>query len=66
MLIAVGFFRELLGSGKLLGYTILPLSTEGGWYVPNGLFLLAPSAFILIGLFIWAIRTWKPEQVEED
>lgn len=66
VLIAVGFFRELLGSGKLLGYTILPLSTEGGWYVPNGLFLLAPSAFILIGLFIWAIRTWKPEQVEED
>ena len=66
ILIAVGFFRELLGSGKLLGYTILPLNTEGGWYVPNGLFLLAPSAFILIGLFIWAIRTWKPEQVEED
>jgi len=66
VLIAVGFFRELLGSGKLLGYTILPLSTEGGWYVPNGMFLLAPSAFILIGLFIWAIRTWKPEQVEED
>ena len=66
VLIAVGFFRELLGSGTLLGYTILPLYTEGGWYVPNGLFLLAPSAFILIGLFIWAIRTWKPEQVEED
>ena len=66
ILIAVGFFRELLGSGKLLGYPILPLNTEGGWYLPNGLFLLAPSAFILIGLFIWAIRTWKPEQVEED
>ena len=66
VLIAVGFFRELLGSGKLLGYPVLPLNTEGGWYVPNGLFLLAPSAFILIGLFIWAIRTWKPEQAEDD
>lgn len=66
VLVVVGFFRELLGSGKLLGNTIFLLNTEGGWYVPNGLFLLAPSAFILIGLFIWTLRTWKPEQVEED
>ncbi|MCH9006763.1 NADH:ubiquinone reductase (Na(+)-transporting) subunit D [candidate division KSB1 bacterium] len=66
VLLVVGFFRELLGSGKLLGNTIFLLNTEGGWYVPNGLFLLAPSAFILIGLFIWTLRTWKPEQVEED
>ncbi len=66
VLLFVGFFRELLGSGKLLGFTIFSLITEGGWYVPNGLFLLAPSAFILIGLLIWAIRTWKPEQVEEE
>lgn len=66
VLLFVAFFRELVGAGKLLGMTILPLSTEGGWYVPNGLFLLAPSAFILIGLLIWAIRAWKPEQVEED
>ncbi|MFA8343357.1 MAG: NADH:ubiquinone reductase (Na(+)-transporting) subunit D [Rhodothermaceae bacterium] len=66
VLLFVAFFRELIGAGKLLGFAILPLSTEGGWYVPNGLFLLAPSAFILIGLLIWAIRAWKPEQVEED
>jgi Na+-transporting NADH:ubiquinone oxidoreductase subunit D len=65
VLIFVGFFRELFGSGKLLGYTVFQLNTEGGWYNPNGLFLLAPSAFIIIGLLIWAIRTWKPEQVEE-
>lgn len=66
VLIIVGFFRELVGSGKLVGMTILPLHTEGGWYVPNGLFLLSPSAFILIGVIIWALRTWKPEQVEEE
>lgn len=66
ILIAVGFCRELFGSGKLLGYSVFQLTTEGGWYVPNGLFLLAPSAFILIGLFSWLIRTWKPELVEEE
>jgi Na+-transporting NADH:ubiquinone oxidoreductase subunit D len=66
ILLFVGFFRELLGSGKLLGYTIFTLNTEGGWYNPNGLFLLSPSAFIIIGLLIWVIRTWKPEQVEEE
>lgn len=66
ILLVVGFFRELFGSGKLLGMVVLPLNTDGGWYVPNGLFLLAPSAFFLIGFIIWGIRTWKPEQVEED
>jgi Na+-transporting NADH:ubiquinone oxidoreductase subunit D len=66
VLLYVGFFRELFGSGKLMGISILPLNTEGGWYNPNGLLLLSPSAFILIGLLIWAIRTWKPEQVEEE
>jgi len=66
ILLIVAFFRELLGSGKLYGFSVLPLNTEGGWYVPNGLFLLAPSAFILIGLLIWALRTWKPEQEEEE
>jgi Na+-transporting NADH:ubiquinone oxidoreductase subunit D len=66
VLVAVGFFRELFGSGKLLGYRVFSLRTEGGWYEPNILFLLSPSAFILIGLFIWALRTWKPEQVEEE
>ena len=66
ILIIVGFFRELLGSGKLFGYSVMPLMNEGGWYVPNGLMLLPPSAFFLIGMIIWALRTWKPEQVEHN
>ena len=66
ILLTVGFFRELLGSGNLLCLPVFPLKTEGGWYAPNGLFLLAPSAFFLIGLIIWALRTWKPEQVEGE
>jgi Na+-transporting NADH:ubiquinone oxidoreductase subunit D len=67
LLLAVGIVRELFGSGKLLGYTVLPLTTDpSGWYEPNGLLLLSPSAFFLIGFFIWALRTWKPEQVEEE
>jgi len=66
ILIAVAFFRELFGSGKLYGIEIFKLTTEGGWYTPNGLMLLSPGAFFLIGLFIWALRTWKPEQVEEN
>ena len=65
VLVVVAVVRELLGSGKLFGVTVLPLTTEGGWYTANGLFLLAPSAFILIALFIWALRTCKPEQVED-
>ena len=64
VLITVGFFRELLGSGKLFGMEVLPLVSNGGWYQPNGLMLLAPSAFFLIGFLIWAIRVFKPEQVE--
>ncbi|WP_119395505.1 NADH:ubiquinone reductase (Na(+)-transporting) subunit D [Salinibius halmophilus] len=64
VLVFVGAFRELFGTGKLLGLEILPLTTEGGWYEANGLMLLAPAAFFLIGGFIWIIRTWKPEQVE--
>jgi Na+-transporting NADH:ubiquinone oxidoreductase subunit D len=66
VLMAVAFIRELFGSGKVFGITVLPLVTEGGWYQPNGLMLLAPAAFFLIGCFIWAVRSWKPEQVEED
>jgi len=66
ILIVVAFFRELLGSGKLMGVELLPLITEGGWYNPNGLMVLAPGAFFLIGFFIWALRTWKPDQVEAD
>lgn len=65
VLLVVAFIRELFGSGKLFGIEILPLATEGGWYVPNGLLLLAPSAFFIIGLMIWAIRAWKPAQVEK-
>lgn len=65
VLIAVAVVRELFGAGKLMGYEILPLVTEGGWYVPNGLMLLPPSAFFLIGLFIWALRSFHKEQVEE-
>ncbi|MCU0734635.1 MAG: NADH:ubiquinone reductase (Na(+)-transporting) subunit D [Methylotetracoccus sp.] len=65
ILISVAFIRELLGSGKLLGIDVLPLLKDGGWYVPNGLLLLPPSAFFLIGLLIWAVRTWKPKQVEK-
>ncbi len=64
VLVALGFFRELFGSGKLYGMTVFPLATEGGWYVPNGLLLLPPSAFFLIGVLIWLLRTWKPEQIE--
>ena len=64
VLLTVGFFRELLGSGKLFGVEVLPLVSNGGWYQPNGLMLLAPSAFFLIGFLIWIIRTFKPEQVE--
>ena len=64
VLIAVAFFREVFGSGKLMGYEVLPLVTEGGWYVPNGLLLLPPSAFFLIGGFIWVLRSVRTEQVE--
>ncbi|NLV25057.1 MAG: NADH:ubiquinone reductase (Na(+)-transporting) subunit D [Deltaproteobacteria bacterium] len=66
VLLIVGFTRELFGSGKVLGYSVLRLETEGGWYLPNGLFLLAPSAFILIGALIWLLRAWKPKPVKED
>lgn len=65
ILITVATVRELFGSGKLLGIEVLPLLKDGGWYVPNGLLLLPPSAFFLIGLLIWAVRTWKPQQVEK-
>ena len=66
VLLIVGFFRELFGSGKIYGMEVLPLVTEGGWYQPNGLMVLAPAAFFLIGGFIWVLRTLKPEQVTEE
>ena len=65
ILMLVGFIRELFGSGSLFGLTVLPTVNNGGWYLPNGMLLLPPSAFFIIGLIIWAFRTWKPEQVEE-
>lgn len=65
-LIALGIIRELFGAGKLLGYEIIPVINDGGWYQPNGMLLLPPSAFFLIGLFIWGIRTWKKGQVEAN
>jgi len=65
MLIALAVIRELFGSGKLFGIEILPLVTEGGWYNPNGLLLLPPSAFFLIGLIIWGLRSVRREQVEK-
>lgn len=64
ILITVGGIRELFGSGSLFGIEILPLTSNGGWYQSNGLLLLPPSAFFIIGGIIWAIRTFKPEQVE--
>ncbi len=64
VLIFVGVFRELFGSGKLFGINIMTPMSEGGWYMPNGMALLSPSAFFLIGIFIWILRTWKKDQIE--
>ena len=65
VLVSVAVIRELFGAGKLMGVEVLPLVTEGGWYVPNGLLLLPPSAFFLIVGFIWILRSFKNDQVEE-
>lgn len=64
ILILVALVREPLGSGTLLGFEVLPSVANGGWYLPNGLMLLAPSAFFIIGVLIWAQRSWMTEQVE--
>jgi Na+-transporting NADH:ubiquinone oxidoreductase subunit D len=66
ILIGVAFIRELLGSGKLFGVSILPTVNEGGWYQPNGLMVTSAAAFFIIGIFIWMLRAWKPYQVEEE
>jgi Na+-transporting NADH:ubiquinone oxidoreductase subunit D len=65
ILMVVAFIRELFGAGKLWGYQVLPVSTDGGWYVANGMMLMPPSAFFLIGMMIWVIRVWKKSQVEK-
>jgi len=64
ILIIVATLRELFGAGTLLGYRILPLVSDGGWYEANGLMLLPPSAFFIIGLLIWAVRSWRTAQAE--
>ena len=65
MLIVLGVIRDLFGSCKLMGVNILPVVNDGGWYQPNGMLLLPPSAFFLIGLIIWGLRMWKRDQMEE-
>jgi Na+-transporting NADH:ubiquinone oxidoreductase subunit D len=65
LLLIVAFIRELFGSGTVFGVEILPLISAGGWYQPMGLLLMPPSAFFIIGLFIWVLRTFRPEQVEK-
>jgi len=65
VLMVVAFFRELFGSGSLFGITLLELDRNGGWYNPNGMMLLPPSAFFLIGIMIWVIRSFRPAQIEE-
>jgi len=64
VLIAVGFVRELMGTGKILDVTIFPLNTEGGWYIPNGVFLFPASAFFLIGLLTWIVNTLRKKDIK--
>jgi Na+-transporting NADH:ubiquinone oxidoreductase subunit D len=66
ILMATAFLRELFGSGKVFGYPVLAPINEGGWYNPNGMMVTSAGAFFIIGFFIWALRVWKPDQVEED
>ena len=66
VLLTVAAFRELFGSGSLFGVRILPLVNDGGWYTPNGLMVLSPAAFVLLGGIIWALRSWKPVQNEVE
>lgn len=66
VLLIVAFLRELFGFGTLFGFQIMPITTEGGWYVPNGLMVLPPAAFFIIGGIIWVLRAKKPAQIEEE
>ena len=65
ILMIVAFFRELFGAGTLWGIVLFPTTTNGGWYVANGMMLMPPSAFFIIGLLIWALRSWKKSQIEK-
>ena len=65
ILMVVAFFRELFGSGTIWGVVILPSTTNGGWYIANGMMLMPPSAFFIIGLLIWGLRSWKRSQIEK-
>ncbi len=66
VLVLIALVREFLGAGKVFGYAVLPLRSEGGWYEPNGLMLLAPSALFTIALLVWLLRVLKPELQEKD
>ena len=66
ILMMTAAIREVFGSGSFFGIPVLPVVSEGGWYTPNGLMVLSPGAFFIIGFFIWALRVWKPDQVEAD
>ena len=65
ILIIVATVREFFGSGSLLGFEILPLVQNGGWYIGNNFARLSSSSLFIIGLFIWVLRTWKTDQIEE-
>lgn len=65
LLLVIATIREIFGAGKWFGIQIMPVVTDGGWYIPNGLLLLPPSAFFIIGMIIWGVRTWKKNQVEK-
>ncbi|HXV61914.1 MAG TPA: NADH:ubiquinone reductase (Na(+)-transporting) subunit D [Vicinamibacteria bacterium] len=66
ILMMTAAIREIFGSGTFFGIPVLANVADGGWYTPNGLLVISPGAFFIIGFFIWALRTWKPEQVEAD
>ena len=66
VLLFAGTIRELFGAGRLFGIEVLPLVENGGWYQGNGLLLLPPSAFFIIAMFIWLVRSWHTEQVEKS
>ena len=64
-MITVAIIRELFGTGSLMEVEIFRLVSDGGWFEPNAMLLLPPSAFFIIGFIIWGIRSWKPKQVEQ-